>query len=118
MEELNLDIKRYDINGKIFILVNDHTYSDLKLLDELMNRLTPQGAEIVGSGNFTPSEIEQYLGAVLIGKDGEKFKHEDFLALRESEAVKILADFFLSKARLGLFMQSYSKNLLEKKSGP
>ena len=118
MEELNLDIKRYDINGKIFILVNDHTYADLKLLDELMNRLTPQGAEIVGSGNFTPSEIEQYLGAVLIGKDGEKFKHEDFLALRESEAVKILADFFLSKARLGLFMQSYSKNLLEKKSGP
>ncbi len=110
MEEI-VEIKRYTINGKVFILQGDFAYEDIDWIDSVMNRLSAQGNEV--SGKFTREDIEKTLSIILLAEDGSKLTHNDFMKIKESTSVKILADFFLSKAIQGSIMQNFSTILNE-----
>jgi hypothetical protein len=124
----------YKIGEKSFLLKTDFTFSELEWLDVVFERIAPSifsdpGSETSGEeheirGSFTRDEIEKTLKILLVpttpqsppseaclaGRQGgeEKgwFTHEDFLKTRESQAVKVIADFFLMKAVLGYFIKS------------
>jgi len=106
MEEL-LEIKEYPINGKIFLMENDFTFEELDWIDKIFNRLSAQGNEV--QGNFTREDIKKTLQVLLKTKDGAPFTNEDFQRTKETTSVKIIADFFLSKAIIGKITETFSK---------
>ncbi len=94
----------YKIGNKLFELKPDFTFEELEWLDIIYNKLSINENKNEVNGNFTKEEIEKTMSVLLIGKDNSKFEHNDFMIMKElSQAVKILADFFLSKAILGAF---------------
>jgi hypothetical protein len=122
------ELNQYQIGDKTFCLQNDFTYAELEWLDVMYARLNPspsgrgQGEGMPAneiSGSFTRDEIEKTLQILLSppllkgvspqsGEGG--FTHEDFLNTRETLSVKIIADFFLSKAILGYFIKTFLTN--------
>lgn len=92
----------YKIGEKIFCLKPDFTFGELDYLNSIYNRLTPNKEQNEVNGSFTTEEIEKAMCILLTGKDNLPFTHSDFLQMKQlSQSVKVLADFFLSKAILG-----------------
>lgn len=104
MEEVTA--QSYKIGEKEFQLQTDFTYEELEWIDVVYNRLTASPSpKASGSneinGSFTRDEIKKTLKILLPG-----FTDEDFMKTRESLSVKIIADFFLTKAILGTIIKN------------
>jgi hypothetical protein len=119
-EGAGVGLNEYEIGDKIFCLQNDFTFAELEWLDVVYERLAKGTGHSAESnevkGNFTRDEIERTLEILLVPKSPSPsvsqspFSHADFLNTRESQSVKIIADFFLTRAVLGFFMKSSLKN--------
>ena len=92
----------YTIGDKVFTLKPDFTFEELEWLDVVYERLSVKKDKNEVSGKFTKDEIEKTMSIILVGKDDSKFEHQNFLKMKQiGDAVKIMADFFLTKAILG-----------------
>ena len=105
--------KEYPINSKVFILENDFTFGELEWIDEICTKLNPTENEL--KGNFTKEDILKTLSIILRTKDGIAFNKDDFEAINQTTMVKIIGDFFLSKAIQGALITNISKHLREEK---
>lgn len=102
--------QQYEINKKRFFLQNDFTFEDLEWLDVVFGKLNSNPGTNEITGAFTREEIKKTLKILLKDIDGNEFTDKDYRFTRESLSVKIIADFFLSKAILGAIIKSSSTN--------
>lgn len=106
-DQLITEHKPYIIGDKVFYLWDDFDFDEKEWLDVIYNKLSGKGNEV--SGSFTSAEILKTLTVILKHEDGSVCKAEEFRGARESLQVKIIADFFLSKAMLGIITTNFSK---------
>ena len=111
--ELIVERKVYSIGDKNYYLWDDFDFDEKEWLDVVYNKLTGKGNEV--SGSFTKNEMLKTLSVLLRNEDGSYCDKNVFRKTRESLQVKILADFFLSKAILGIITTSFSKLSEEEK---
>lgn len=115
IEELKIERKVYCIGAKNYYLWDDFDFDEKDWLDVVYNKLTGKGNEV--SGSFTKEEMLKTLTILLRNEDGTYCDVKEFRKTRESLQVKILADFFLSKAILGIITTGISKLSEIEKSG-
>ncbi len=102
---------KYKIGDKVFCLKPDFTFGELDYLNVIYNRLSLNEEQNEINGSFTTEEIEKTMCILLIGEDNTPFEHNNFLQMKQlSQSVKILADFFLSKAILGTLTKNTLMN--------
>lgn len=126
VEDLKVDHKVYSIGDKNYYLWDDFDFDEKEWLDVVYNKLTtsPRPSPNLGegvknnevSGSFTKNEMLKTLHVLLRNEDGSYCDKNVFRKTRESLQVKILADFFLSKAILGVITTGFSKLSETKKS--
>ncbi len=111
--ELIVERKDYSIGDKIYYLWDDFDFDELDWLNVVYSKLIGKDHEV--SGSFSGEEILKTLSVVLRNEDGSYCDNKDLRKIRESLQAKIIADFFLSKAILGIITTSFSKLSEEEK---
>lgn len=118
-EELVVERKPYTIGDKTYYLWDDFDFDEKEWLDVVYSKLTAhppapslregeKNNEI--NGSFTAEEILKTLSVILRNEDGSYIGDRSVLRkTRESLQAKIIADFFLSKAILGIITTNFSK---------
>lgn len=120
IDELKIERKQYQIAGKTYYLWDDFDFDEKEWLDIVYGKLsTSPSVPLLGnereekqnkvSGSFTSEEMLKTLSILLRNENGSYCNPEIFRKTRESLQVKILADFFLSKAILGIITTGFLK---------
>jgi len=109
-DEIKLEQKIYRPEDNIFYLWDDFDFDEKEWLDVVYNKLSGKGNEI--NGSFTQDEMLKTLSILLRNENGSYCELNKIRKIRESLQVKVLADFFLSKALLGIITTGFS-NLSE-----
>jgi len=112
-EELKIERKLYIVDGMKVYLWDDFNFEEKEFIDKVLDRLNGQGSSVTGS--FTNEEMIKILSIILKNENGEEVDKSVIMKIRESQQVKILADFFLMRAMLGSITTEFSKNFMNAK---
>ncbi|MGK9367522.1 hypothetical protein ACSSWA_01315 [Melioribacter sp. Ez-97] len=100
--------KLYVINGKKVYLWDDFNLEEKEWIDKVLDKLSGNQNKV--EGGFTNEEMIKTLSIILKNEDGTDVDRSLIIKIRESQQVKILADFFLTKSVLGAIINESLKN--------
>ena len=114
-QAVNFEKKVYDVNGEKLYLYDDFDFDEEETIMQFHSKLSAAGHTV--SGKTTNEEVIKILSIILRHEDESKPSNSTLKKIRISLRVKIIADFFLSKALFGTVIKKYLELSALKRNG-